>query len=121
MLMDGVALKLAPKVNVFQELRYDNFSDTVGLWEALGGIDIELNPDYRKTVEWSPSEIQQMIAPGEVKKNHYHLGDPVLRTLRFRVVQFCQMPSLLNLPTAIGSMSMSRCITSTSLPLTRSD
>lgn len=68
MLMDGVALKLAPKVNVFQELRYDNFSDTVGLWEALGGIDIELNPDYRKTVEWSPSEIQQMIAPGEVKE-----------------------------------------------------
>lgn len=67
LLMDGVPLELAPKVNVFEELRYDKFSDTVGLWVAYGGVSYDPNPQYRKSAEWSLYEIQKMIAPGEMQ------------------------------------------------------
>ena len=62
-LLRGTPINLFPEVNMSQELRYDQSSNTVGLWQAFGGVDIDLNPQFFKTQEWTLDQIQQDIGP----------------------------------------------------------
>ena len=64
--VEGVTLNLAGDVNVYRQLRYNEASDTVELWEAFGGVVEDPNPTYYKTYQWTTSEVQKMIAPGEL-------------------------------------------------------